>query len=59
MFEHYLSNKNEGATVALKSKFRELNEGLHEFQVPRWFDIASRRFAMPMRVAFHFVSNLR
>ena len=24
MFEHYLSNKNEGATVAPKSKFREL-----------------------------------
>ena len=27
MFEHYLLNKNEGATVALKSKFCELNEG--------------------------------
>ena len=28
MFGHYLSNKNEGAIVAPKSKFRELNEGL-------------------------------
>ena len=27
MFEHYLSNKNERATVAPKSKFRELNKG--------------------------------
>ena len=27
MFEHYLPNKNEGATVAPKSKFRELNKG--------------------------------
>ena len=28
MFEHYLLNKNEGATVTLKSKFLELNKGL-------------------------------
>ena len=28
MFGHYLPNKNEGATVAPKSKFRELNKGL-------------------------------
>jgi len=28
MFEHYLPNKNEGATVAPKSKFLELNKGL-------------------------------
>ena len=28
MFEHYLPNKNEYATVAPKSKFRELNKGL-------------------------------
>ena len=28
MFEHYLLNKNECATVAPKSKFRELNKGL-------------------------------
>ena len=27
MFGHYLPNKNEGATVAPKSKFRELNMG--------------------------------
>jgi len=27
MFEHYLPNKNEGATVAPKSKFRKLNKG--------------------------------
>ena len=27
MFEHYLSNKNECATVAPKSKIRELNKG--------------------------------
>ena len=27
MFGHYLPNKNEGATVASKSKFRELNNG--------------------------------
>jgi len=28
MFEYYLPNKNEGATVAPKSKFCELNKGL-------------------------------
>ena len=28
MFEHYLPNKNEHATVAPKSKFMELNKGL-------------------------------
>jgi len=28
MFEHYLSNKNERATVAPKSNFRELNARL-------------------------------
>jgi len=28
MFGHYLPNKNEGATVDPKSKFRELNKGL-------------------------------
>jgi len=28
MFGHYLPNKNEGATIAPKSKFRELNKGL-------------------------------
>ena len=28
MFEHYLPNKNERATVAPKSKFRELNKGI-------------------------------
>ena len=28
MFGHYLLNKNEGATVAPKSKIRELNKGL-------------------------------
>ena len=27
MFGHYLPNKNEGATVAPNSKFRELNKG--------------------------------
>jgi len=27
MFEHYLPNKNEGATVVPKSKIRELNKG--------------------------------
>ena len=27
MFGHYLPNKNEDATVAPKSKFRELNKG--------------------------------
>jgi len=27
MFGHYLPNKNEGATVAPKSKFWELNKG--------------------------------
>jgi len=27
MFEHYLPNKNESATVAPRSKFRELNKG--------------------------------
>ena len=27
MFGHYLPNKNEGATVDPKSKFRELNKG--------------------------------
>ena len=27
MFGYYLSNKNEGATVTTKSKFRELNKG--------------------------------
>ena len=31
MFEHYLPNKNEGATVAPKSKFRELNKGFMLF----------------------------
>jgi len=28
MFEYYLPNKNEGATVAPKSKFCELNKSL-------------------------------
>jgi len=28
MFGHYLPNKNEGATVDPKSKFRELHKGL-------------------------------
>ena len=28
MFEYYLPNKNKGATVVPKSKFRELNKGL-------------------------------
>ena len=27
MFEHYLTNKNERATVAPKSKFLQLNKG--------------------------------
>jgi len=29
MFEHYLPNKNERATVALKSKSTQLNKGFH------------------------------
>ena len=33
MFEHYLPNKNEDATVAPKSKFRELNEGKYHNRV--------------------------
>ena len=32
MFEHYLPNKNERATVAPKSKFLQLNEVLHHIK---------------------------
>ena len=33
MFGHYLTNKNEDATVAPKSKFRELNKGLSHWNL--------------------------
>ena len=36
MFGHYLSNKNEGATVAPKSKFRELNKALVYWSIATW-----------------------
>ena len=43
MFEHYLPNKNERATVAPKSKFTQLNQG--SLSRPPWVeDMLSRVF---------------
>ena len=42
MFEHYLSNKNERATVAPKSKFCKLNKGIVAHMYVRYYVTLSR-----------------
>ena len=37
MFEYYLPNKNEDATVSLNSKFHELNKGFSAFAAFAWW----------------------
>ena len=49
MFGYYLPNKNEGATVALKSKFRELNKGIL-FQVEAYAWLLAAKLAAAINV---------
>jgi len=48
MFEHYLPNKNERATVAPKSKFTQLNKGL------RWKRGLNQMISISLLVAARF-----
>ena len=64
MFEHYLTNKNEDATVTQKSKFRELNKGSvvpfdSFFFFPVWYFSSLSTCTIPLQqylVSLQFIS---
>ena len=58
MFEHYLPNKNEGATVAPKSKFRELNKGLFVCSTPLLGDKIVVRSTVPELPADQLINTV-